>query len=129
VEVKKAPRGFQPGVSGNPGGRTKAHRELARYIREKTGDGTELADICLKIARNAKAEPRVRLMAVEWLGDRGIGKPVQAVELRLDTDNQPAEQDIDWSQIPLDQREKLLEALSALDQIAAPAEPDGPVEH
>ena len=126
------PYQFQPGKSGNPGGRTKAHRELARYIRDKTQDGKELADICLAIARDPDAERRVRLIAIEWLGDRGIGKPVQAVDLRVE-EGQPVEQSIDWSKVPLERRQALLEALSLLDDLAADGssetDQDDHVEH
>lgn len=113
---------FQKGVSGNPGGRTKAHRELARYIREKTDDGKKLADYCLKIADDEDQESRVRLLAIEWLGDRGIGKPVQAVELRIDDAPTESEAPIDWTKIPIEERERLLAAMEALDAVAASSE-------
>lgn len=151
--------GFQKGISGNPGGRTKAHRELARYIREKTDGGKGLADVRLAIARG---EPMLRLKtkdgartvqwggaippghelveeiwpdiddvqeASDWLADRGIGKPVQAVELRVDDTPAEAETPIDWSKIPIEERQRLLEALNALDGITVTAEADETVEH
>lgn len=122
---------FTKGVSGNPGGRSKAYRELARYIREKTEDGKKLADVAFDIAMNAESEPRVRLLAIDFLADRGIGKPVQAVDLRVDGEGQTAEATIDWAAVPLEKREALLEALSTLDDIAVPAdtEADERVEH
>ncbi len=116
---------FKKGVSGNPGGRTKAHREVARYIRDKTMDGKELADILLTIARNAEAEDRVRLLAVEALLDRGIGKPVQAVDLRVDGEIAVNEQPRDWSLIPIEERRGLLEAANRMGAlIEAPTSDD-----
>jgi hypothetical protein len=151
--------GFQKGQSGNPGGRTKAHRELARYIREKTQDGKGLADVRMAIARG---EPMLRLKrkdgarvvqwggaipadhelveeiwpdiddvqdASDWLADRGVGKPVQAVELRVDETPAEAEAPVDWAKVPIEERMRLLEALGVLDGIATPAENDEAVEH
>lgn len=113
---------FKPGQSGNPGGRTKAHRELGRYIREQTKDGKELADICLKIARDDEEESRVRMLAIEWLGDRGIGKSVQPVELAGDvTVSQP----LDMAALTDEQ----LRALSVLDAELGDDDEDGATQH
>lgn len=151
---------FTKGVSGNPGGRTKAHRELARYIREKTMDGKALADVRMSIARG---EPMIRLKnkagdrivqfggvippdhelieevwpdlddvqeASDWLGDRGIGKPVQAVELRLDDAPAETEAPIDWSKVPIEEQERLLEAMKLIEGLSLDAsESDEAVEH
>lgn len=134
VPAAAKPYQFQKGKSGNPGGRSRAYAALARYIRDKTNNGQELADHLLAIARNKKAEARVRLLAIETLLDRGIGKPVQAVDLRVE-EPKAAEQAVDWSQVSLDKREALLHALATLDEIAEPKpadESDGgdaPIEH
>ena len=121
---------FTKGVSGNPGGRTKAHRELARYIREKTDDGKKLADYCLAIAAKEANDDRVRMLAIEWLGDRGIGKPVQALELR-DSTQQVEEAAIDWTKVPIERRQALLDAFALLDEMAPKDddEADAPAEH
>lgn len=122
---------YKPGQSGNPGGRTKAHRELARYIRDKTLGGKELADICLTIARDDDADARVRLHAIEWLGDRGIGKPVQAVDLQFSSDVQVAAAPIDWPHVPLERRIEILRMLDEIGAITAggPAADDEFTEH
>lgn len=78
TEKKTVPKGlipWQPGCpSPNPGGRPKG---LASYIREKTLDGTELADFLINVMRgNEKVFCKMtdRLRAVEILLDRGFGK-------------------------------------------------------
>ena len=74
---------FQPGVSGNPGGRT---RGLALLVRTGTKDGRELVEFWLDVMRAnpdgpyAKAKLEVRLKASELLAERGFGK----VEVTVD---------------------------------------------
>lgn len=74
---------FKPGQSGNPGGRPKG---FAEYIRAETKEGKDLVDFALSVVRGekqrgAKQPPGLlyRLEALKWLGDRGWGKPLQAV--------------------------------------------------
>jgi len=73
-------RPFQPGVSGNPGGRP---RGLASRIRGATRDGADLVTFAMDVL-NAKipgVTMRDRLEALQWLSDRGWGKPTVSVEL------------------------------------------------
>lgn len=63
---------FEPGKSGNPGGRPKG---LARTVRELVGgDGLVLAQIMTSIATDEKETTRDRIEATKWLADRGWGK-------------------------------------------------------
>lgn len=65
-------RGFQPGQSGNPGGRPKG---LARATRELVGeDGTALVELWLAIAADPLQKTSDRLEASRLLADRGWGK-------------------------------------------------------
>lgn len=71
---KKMPRGrpFQPGVSGNPGGKVKDAQHISTLARKHTPDA---------IAALVKAlqSPRERVPAAIALLDRGWGKPVQMI--------------------------------------------------
>jgi hypothetical protein len=65
-----------PGQSGNPTGRTKGFGAL---IRAETKDGAELVTAVLKMLRS-KSNLKTRQWAIDWLSDRGWGKPLQAIE-------------------------------------------------
>lgn len=77
-------RPFQPGQSGNPGGRPKS--DVARLIREKTGDGETLVEFLLAVKDNDKevlkgeAKMQERVRATELLLERGWGKAAQPME-------------------------------------------------
>ena len=76
-------RPFQPGQSGNPGGRP---RGLVAAIRAQTRDGEELVRFMLAVLRGRVPGSRLRdrMAAAEWLADRGFGRPVQAVGVAMD---------------------------------------------
>jgi hypothetical protein len=66
---------FQPGQSGNPGGRPKD----VGHVRDLARQHTEAAVLALVEALSAKSE-RTRVAAAEALLDRGWGKAVQQLE-------------------------------------------------
>lgn len=79
---------WQPGQTGNPGGRPKG---LAVMVREKTGDGIRLVETMAGIADGKllieKRPPshRDRIQAIEWLADRGFGAtPKFTVDIQND---------------------------------------------
>jgi hypothetical protein len=68
---------FQPGQSGNPGGRPKALKAVEEAARAHTGDAIEtLASIC----KNTQAPEAARVAAANALLDRAWGKPKQSLE-------------------------------------------------
>ena len=77
VRVARSSTSFQPGTSGNPGGRPKGLSEVIALAREHT----ELAITTLvDIAKQTKAAPAARVAAASALLDRGWGKPAQAIQ-------------------------------------------------
>lgn len=81
-ETAKKSRGkgkpFQPGKSGNPGGRPKKINELVDKCRDLTG---ECADVLTDIMRTAKNKAADRIKAAEIILGYGWGKPKQQTEL------------------------------------------------
>jgi len=68
---------FQPGQSGNPGGRPKALKEVEEAARSHTAEAiSTLAAIC----NNNDAPDAARIAAATALLDRGWGKPRQPTE-------------------------------------------------
>lgn len=59
---------FQPGVSGNPGGRPKG---IAAKAREHTDKAMDVLAAALE-----DADARIRVAAARELLDRGYGKPI-----------------------------------------------------
>lgn len=78
-EQQQPPRrrgGFQPGQSGNPGGRTKVVGVIRELAQKQAPEA---------IARLVELmhcdQPTVAVRACEAILDRAIGRPMQAVEL------------------------------------------------
>lgn len=69
---------FQPGVSGNPGGRPKTRKAVQEYAQLHT---FEMIDIQASIARDRRAGKVARIMASKEVLAQGWGKPTQPVEL------------------------------------------------
>lgn len=72
---RKLPRGkpFAPGQSGNPGGRPKGFGELARQAAE---GGQLLVEMAVKIIKSRSTNLKAKIMAAQFLADRGWGKAV-----------------------------------------------------
>jgi hypothetical protein len=68
---------FEPGKSGNPGGRKKQDvsvRELAR------AHGVDAIATLVEVMKDVKAPPSARVSAANSVLDRGFGKPVQPID-------------------------------------------------
>jgi len=98
TQLTRLPDGkFVKGFTANKGGRPKG---LAALVREQTDDGKELVRLMWEIAqgtlfvtdtyydatgkeRKVDKEPshRDREAAIEWLADRGWGKPSQSLDV------------------------------------------------
>jgi hypothetical protein len=84
-------RPFEPGQSGNPGGRPRVIGELRDLARAHAPEAVrELA----RLAIHAKGET-ARIAAIGELLDRGFGKPAQFVA----ADNEPALNDLNLDEL------------------------------
>jgi hypothetical protein len=116
--------------SGNPNGRSKG---LARFIRESTRDGQEIAEFFLKAFRGellddpafGKVRPdhhvEIQFEAAKWLAERGWGKPTQYVA--VDDDHSPQQQTNEaftyqgFTALPDEEKNQLLEAARIMEKI------------
>lgn len=74
--MARKPGTFQPGKSGNPGGRPKEAPEVKALAREY---GHEAIEKLVELMRCD--DRRVAAAACQALLDRGFGKPAQSMEL------------------------------------------------
>ena len=72
---------FEPGKSGNPGGRPKGSSELTLAAREHTA-----AALAVLVDAMSDEVARNRITAAQAVLDRAWGKPAQAVDLGSDPD-------------------------------------------
>lgn len=87
---------FQPGQTGNPGGRPRS-KGLAEYVRSKTRNGKDLVEFWLSVieGRQPRATMQDKLKAAEQLADRGFGKP--DISHKISGENGPIEIALRWS--------------------------------
>lgn len=71
---------FAPGVTGNPGGRPKAVRDVAAAARELTADA--IATLA-QIMKDPNEPSTARIAAANSLLSRGWGRPPQAITVSL----------------------------------------------
>lgn len=72
---------FQPGQSGNPGGRPKVLADVQEAARARTA---EAIDVLASIAIDPGAPPAARVSAANALLDRAWGKPQQTVQAKVE---------------------------------------------
>lgn len=125
-DEKPKHRGWPKGVSGNPGGSTRGvermfREELCRLAGADPSD--KLAGVRALVARAWKiaqnGEDKDALAAIKFLTERAVGLPKQHLEL---SDGPPPEHEIDWEQVPLEERRELLKALARIEALTSPHE-------
>jgi len=72
---------FQPGKTGNPGGRPSLPEEFKLLARSASIPALKT---CIEIVNNPKCKPNERVKAAEIVLDRAWGKPIQGVDLSFD---------------------------------------------
>ena len=97
-------KGFQPGKSGNPGGRPKTLQEVRDAFRLHT---ITARDTLVSILENEEKKDSDRIRAAEVLLNRAWGTPEQSVAVSggLTTAT------VDTSKLPKEKQDALLDAL------------------
>ena len=91
---------FQPGQSGNPGGRPKLGVALAEKVRKATKEGNTLIRLLVEIADGGlEAKISDRLAAAEMLLSRGWGKAVTQMEVTADVQVQHSLSDFNTAEL------------------------------
>lgn len=80
-ERRKVPPGWEPGQSGNPGGKSKTEAQISAIARSHT---PEMVAILMEIARGKKQSGAARVMAVQELFNRAFGKAPARVVVETD---------------------------------------------
>jgi hypothetical protein len=80
--------GFQAGRSGNPGGRGRSASAIQLLALRYCQEAVELA---AHLMRQGTRDDGVRLAAIREILDRGVGKPVAAVDLSVNVDKKLAD--------------------------------------
>ena len=108
---------FQPGQSGNPGGRPKLGVALAEKVRKATKDGNTLIRLLVEIADGGQeAKISDRLAAADMLLSRGWGKSVSQIEVTADVQVSHTLSDFNTAELRelVAMRKKLIEEEDAL---------------
>ncbi|OPX88289.1 MAG: hypothetical protein A4E53_02070 [Pelotomaculum sp. PtaB.Bin104] len=106
---------FMKGHSGNPGGRPKLASELKLSMQELTGNAVFTIK---EIMSNQDAPPASRLKCAELILAYGIGRPVQQMQIEVETEISEKRQEYDLSLLSLDE-------LLQLEKIVSKALPPG----
>ena len=67
---------WKRGSSGNPGGKTRAQKDVMREVRDAAGSyAPEALKTLVNILRNRRVSPTTRIAAASAILDRAVGKP------------------------------------------------------
>lgn len=129
-EKLRKPGTWKPGQSGNPGGVQRGtekmfREELARLAAKRDGVTLDpedrLAGVRALVQRAWdvawNGDDKDSMAAVKFLTERSVGLPKQQLEI---SEGPPPEREIDWSQVPLEKRRELLQALGEIEALTAP---------
>lgn len=105
--MSKAITQFKPGTSGNALGRPRGFAGVAKRIMRETRDGAELVEYALGVWRNPSSDSKDRWAAFAWLSDRGLGKPLQTIDLSAAIEEVPSGPPIDLSRLGADELAQL----------------------
>ncbi len=72
-----------PGRSANPGGRPAASYRISDLAKTHSAD---MLTVLVEVAKDTTAPPSARVAAAEAVLSRAHGKPVQALEAKIETD-------------------------------------------
>ncbi len=106
---------FKKGCVGNPAGRPRGFKGLAKKIQVNTRDGDEMLEFALSVFRgthDAQTTFGQRWEAFQWLSDRGYGKAPQVIEVHHD---EPVQSDVDMTKVSDEDLELLESAARVLD--------------
>jgi len=116
---------FEPGKSGNPGGRPKIARILAEMSTDATKLSKELFEKALEVMRAKRRDGNDAnwRYAHEWLSNHVIGKPKQVVELTEGS----GEDGLDFTKLTAEELQEMVDDGEALEVMtgAAGDEPRG----
>jgi hypothetical protein len=101
---------FQPGQSGNPGGRPRKSDDDRKVEKLARSYGAEALRTLASIMRSKKAPASARSAAAQAILDRGFGRPVHAVKHGGDENAEPI--NLNFKNLSEAQLEALIERLS-----------------